>query len=301
MNNQESLQEIFNLRLRFQMNSRLRLESLAALSRLFREHDEDLNDELLATMVFALPAELPGERPDLQVLTPEAKKPGTQPPQPGSPGTQPHPPQPPSPQPHPPQPPSPQPHPPQPPPPQPPPPQPPPPRNAATQRNAGAARGITEATESGARQGQSSPRSKDQGRLGCAGMLSCSRGRSFAQTGQPPVRPARGLRLISPSCVSPTSPGKNFVARELKRPAHRRAEFHHSEFQEEARQVFSIPLYDAKSCAEIVEYVKGLDDWSSALVRFEAGHKEYVTAERPDDRIAKILGPAQTSRSPCAV
>jgi outer membrane biosynthesis protein TonB len=118
MNNQESLQEIFNLRLRFQMNSRLRLESLAALSRLFREHNEDLNDELLATMVFALPAELPGERPDLQVLTPEAKKPGMQPPQPGSPGTQPHPPQPPSPQPHPPQP----------PPPQPPPPQPPPPR-----------------------------------------------------------------------------------------------------------------------------------------------------------------------------
>ncbi len=102
MNNQESLQEIFNLRLRFQMNSRLRLESLAALSRLFREHNEDLNDELLATMVFALPAELPGERPDFQVLTPEAKKPGTQPPQPGSPGTQPHPPQPPSPQPHPP-------------------------------------------------------------------------------------------------------------------------------------------------------------------------------------------------------
>src|SRR5579862_4980305 len=125
MNNQESLQEIFNLRLRFQMNSRLRLESLAALSRLFREHGEDLHDELLATMVFALPAELPGQRPDFQAAAPEAKKPGTQPPQPGSPGTQPHPPQPPSPQPHPPQPPPPQPPPPRTQPPQPPPPQPP--------------------------------------------------------------------------------------------------------------------------------------------------------------------------------
>jgi hypothetical protein len=60
MNTQESLRQIANLRLRFQMNRRLRLESLAALSRVFREHGEPLEDELLASLVFALPEELLG-------------------------------------------------------------------------------------------------------------------------------------------------------------------------------------------------------------------------------------------------
>jgi hypothetical protein len=125
MNSQETLQEISNLRLRFQMNNRLRLESLAALSRLFREHGENLNDELLSSLVFALPVELPGERVDFEAIVYEAKKPGTQPPQPGQPRP-PQPPQPPPPQP--PQPPPPQPPPPRTQPPQPPPPQPPPPK-----------------------------------------------------------------------------------------------------------------------------------------------------------------------------
>jgi hypothetical protein len=62
MTAQESLREISKLRLRFQMNNRLRLESLAALSKIFREHGEDLKDEVLSTLVFALPSELPGER-----------------------------------------------------------------------------------------------------------------------------------------------------------------------------------------------------------------------------------------------
>jgi hypothetical protein len=62
MTAQESLREISKLRLRFQMNNRLRLESLAALSKIFREHGEDLKDELLSSLVFALPLELPGER-----------------------------------------------------------------------------------------------------------------------------------------------------------------------------------------------------------------------------------------------
>jgi hypothetical protein len=62
MTAQESLREISKLRLRFQMNNRLRLESLAALSKIFREHGEDLKDEVLSSLVFALPSELPGER-----------------------------------------------------------------------------------------------------------------------------------------------------------------------------------------------------------------------------------------------
>ena len=60
MRTQESLREIENLRLRFRMNNRLRLESLAALSKIFREHGETLSDELLASIVFAIPEELNG-------------------------------------------------------------------------------------------------------------------------------------------------------------------------------------------------------------------------------------------------
>ncbi|HVF50688.1 MAG TPA: hypothetical protein VNA19_11410, partial [Pyrinomonadaceae bacterium] len=60
MNTQESLREVANLRLRFQMNQRLRLESLAALSKVFREYGEPIRDELLATIVPAIPDELPG-------------------------------------------------------------------------------------------------------------------------------------------------------------------------------------------------------------------------------------------------
>jgi len=40
------------------MNSRLRLECLAAVSKVFREFDEPLADELLSSLVFALPQEL---------------------------------------------------------------------------------------------------------------------------------------------------------------------------------------------------------------------------------------------------
>ena len=54
----ESLREVENLRFRFQMNNRLRLECLAAVSKVFREFDEAISDELLSTFVFALPQEL---------------------------------------------------------------------------------------------------------------------------------------------------------------------------------------------------------------------------------------------------
>src|SRR6266511_417115 len=53
-----AFREVSSLRLKFQMNNRLRLESLAALSRVFREYDETISDELLASMVFAVPDEL---------------------------------------------------------------------------------------------------------------------------------------------------------------------------------------------------------------------------------------------------
>jgi len=54
----ESLREVENLRFRFQMKNRLRLECLAAISKVFREFDEPVSDELLSTFVFALPQEL---------------------------------------------------------------------------------------------------------------------------------------------------------------------------------------------------------------------------------------------------
>lgn len=61
MTTQERVMEATKLRLRFQMNNRLRLESLAALSRVFREHQEPVGDELLASLVLAVPEELLGE------------------------------------------------------------------------------------------------------------------------------------------------------------------------------------------------------------------------------------------------
>src|SRR5687767_15801637 len=60
MDTQESMREVSGLRLRFQMNNRLRLESLAALSKVFREYGEPISDQLLSSIVLALPDELHG-------------------------------------------------------------------------------------------------------------------------------------------------------------------------------------------------------------------------------------------------
>lgn len=57
---QERVMEAAKLRLRFQMNGRLRLESLAALSKVFREFGEPIREELLGSIVFAVPEELLG-------------------------------------------------------------------------------------------------------------------------------------------------------------------------------------------------------------------------------------------------
>jgi hypothetical protein len=58
MNARESLVDVENLRFRVQMNNRLRLECLAAVSKVFREFGEPMRDELLSSIVFALPQEL---------------------------------------------------------------------------------------------------------------------------------------------------------------------------------------------------------------------------------------------------
>jgi hypothetical protein len=58
MNVREPLRDVENLRFRIQMNNRLRLECLAAVSKVFREFREPINDELLSSIVFALPQEL---------------------------------------------------------------------------------------------------------------------------------------------------------------------------------------------------------------------------------------------------
>lgn len=58
MESQDTLREAARLRLRFQMNNRLRLESLAALSKVFRDYGEPVSDDLLASLTFAVPTEL---------------------------------------------------------------------------------------------------------------------------------------------------------------------------------------------------------------------------------------------------
>lgn len=58
MEPRESFRDVENLRFRFQMNNRLRLECLAAVSKVFRDFEEPISDDLLAGLVFALPQEL---------------------------------------------------------------------------------------------------------------------------------------------------------------------------------------------------------------------------------------------------
>ena len=61
MPTEDRIMEAAKVRLRLQMNNRLRLECMAAVSRLFREFGEPIEDEVLASLVFALPEELLGE------------------------------------------------------------------------------------------------------------------------------------------------------------------------------------------------------------------------------------------------
>jgi predicted 2-oxoglutarate/Fe(II)-dependent dioxygenase YbiX len=67
-------------------------------------------------------------------------------------------------------------------------------------------------------------------------------------------------------------------------------------YQEESRNVFSFPLYDAKSCAGIVDYVKHLDDWGTAQVRNQVAPAKYVISVRPETRLAEILNSPYTRK-----
>ena len=67
-----------------QMNNRLHLEVLAALSKTFRDNGEKVSDGLLRSIVFAIPEELPGEgaRSKTAMLSPMYAQGGLIPPQP---------------------------------------------------------------------------------------------------------------------------------------------------------------------------------------------------------------------------
>ena len=60
MNNRGALREARRLRLKMQTDGRFHLEVLAALSRTFRENGESVSNDLLRSLVFAVPDELPG-------------------------------------------------------------------------------------------------------------------------------------------------------------------------------------------------------------------------------------------------
>jgi hypothetical protein len=61
MTKEERMMEVAKLRLKLRTNSRLRRELKAALSKVFREHEEPIGQGLLSSIVFAVPAELKKE------------------------------------------------------------------------------------------------------------------------------------------------------------------------------------------------------------------------------------------------
>jgi hypothetical protein len=78
---QTDREEIVTLRLIFERNSRLNLEFLASLSKLIREHEENINPELLRRIVIAIPEELQGvgvERAETR-KTPDTRDGGEEP------------------------------------------------------------------------------------------------------------------------------------------------------------------------------------------------------------------------------
>ena len=79
MTREELLMEVAKLRLRLRMNNRLKLESQALLSKLFREHEVPVGDELLSCLIFAVPDEL---RMETEVVSPALKASKTPPPKP---------------------------------------------------------------------------------------------------------------------------------------------------------------------------------------------------------------------------
>jgi hypothetical protein len=101
MEREQSLQDIAVLRHSIHINNRLRLETIASLSRLFREYQVPIKDELLGELILALPAELNGT--NYETLGHVSDHPGYKfeappiPPQPHGPVDPPEPPEPPQP------------------------------------------------------------------------------------------------------------------------------------------------------------------------------------------------------------
>jgi hypothetical protein len=61
MTKEERMMEVAKLRLKLRTNARLKRELKAALSKVFREHEEPIGHGLLSSMVFAVPEELKKE------------------------------------------------------------------------------------------------------------------------------------------------------------------------------------------------------------------------------------------------
>src|ERR1044071_9536815 len=94
MEPRESFRDVENLRFRFQMNNRLRLECLAAVSKVFRDFEEPIADDLIASVVFALPQELVsvnGNGHSYSTVGPQAGVPPESPQNPGIPPNDPKP------------------------------------------------------------------------------------------------------------------------------------------------------------------------------------------------------------------
>jgi hypothetical protein len=70
MERQEALREIAALRHNLHINSRLRLEFLASLSKLLREYGISADDELLSSLILAVPEELWAKEPPMPPIAP---------------------------------------------------------------------------------------------------------------------------------------------------------------------------------------------------------------------------------------
>ena len=104
MTNQEALREVLAARHSLQVNPRLRLEFMASVSKLLRDHHVEAGEELLRSVVLAIPEELMNGNGSHQLLAQRAYKSKSQkpfkPPQPKPPKPpQPKPPKPPGPKP----------------------------------------------------------------------------------------------------------------------------------------------------------------------------------------------------------
>jgi hypothetical protein len=70
MERQETLREIAALRHNLHVNSRLRLEFLANISKLLRDYGISADDELLSSLILAVPEELWAKEPPMPPIAP---------------------------------------------------------------------------------------------------------------------------------------------------------------------------------------------------------------------------------------